>query len=136
MAKGKRTFWNFAVSLKGDKVVWMIALMLIMISIVCIFSSTSRLLDSGQTRVDIVRSQLVIVAMGLGLIVICYNIKDIRVFRWLAKWGFFISFALLVLLLSLSYIPWQRIAYSLLTVVLSGQIIGWIQHIPLQKKNA
>lgn len=34
---------------------------------------------------------------------------------------------LTVLLLSLSYIPAQRIIYSLLTVVLSGQIIGWIQ---------
>ena len=32
-----------------------------------------------------------------------------------------------VLLLSLSYIPVKRIAYSLLTVVLSGQIIGWLQ---------
>ena len=32
-----------------------------------------------------------------------------------------------VLLLSLSYIPWQRIGYSLLTVILSGQIIGWLQ---------
>ena len=35
---------------------------------------------------------------------------------------------LLVLLLSLSYIPLQRIAYSLLTVILSGQIIGFIQN--------
>lgn len=34
---------------------------------------------------------------------------------------------LTVLLLSLSYIPVRRILYSLLTVVLSGQIIGWIQ---------
>lgn len=34
---------------------------------------------------------------------------------------------LLVLLLSLSYIPFKKIMYSLLTVVLSGQIIGWIQ---------
>ncbi len=34
---------------------------------------------------------------------------------------------LTVLVLSLSYIPWTRIAYSLLTVVLSGQIIGWMQ---------
>ena len=32
-----------------------------------------------------------------------------------------------ILLLSLSYIPLRRIAYSLLTVILSGQIIGWIQ---------
>lgn len=34
---------------------------------------------------------------------------------------------LTVLLLSLSYIPYQRIAWSLLTVTLSGQIIGWLQ---------
>lgn len=36
---------------------------------------------------------------------------------------------LTVLLLSLSYIPFRRIAYSLLTVILSGQIIGLIQKI-------
>lgn len=34
---------------------------------------------------------------------------------------------LLILILSLSYIPFRRIAYSLLTVILSGQIIGIIQ---------
>lgn len=34
----------------------------------------------------------------------------------------------IVLLLSLSYIPLSRIAYSLLTVVLSGQIIGLIDN--------
>lgn len=37
---------------------------------------------------------------------------------------------LIVLLLSLSYIPVRRIGFSLLTVVLSGQIIGLIQKIP------
>lgn len=34
---------------------------------------------------------------------------------------------LIVLLLSLSYIPVNKIIYSLLTVILSGQIIGWVQ---------
>ncbi len=34
-----------------------------------------------------------------------------------------------VILLSLTYIPLQRIGYSLLTVVLSGQLIGLIQRI-------
>lgn len=37
---------------------------------------------------------------------------------------------LTVLGLSLSYIPIRKIAYSLLTVLLSGQIIGWIQKPP------
>ena len=41
---------------------------------------------------------------------------------------------LLILLLSLSYIPFRRIVYSLLTVVLSGQIIGIIQKINIKKR--
>lgn len=41
---------------------------------------------------------------------------------------------LLVLGLSLSYIPLKRIGYSLLTVILSGQLIGWIQRIPFRRK--
>ena len=41
---------------------------------------------------------------------------------------------LLVLMLSLSYIPLRRIAYSLLTVILSGQIIGIIQKINVKER--
>lgn len=41
---------------------------------------------------------------------------------------------LTVLLLSLSYIPFRRIAWSLLTVVLSGQIIGIIQKINVKER--
>ena len=46
------------------------------------------------------------------------------------QWLYLIS-DLSVLLLSLTYIPVRRILYSLLTVILSGQIIGWIQKIPV-----
>ena len=42
------------------------------------------------------------------------------------QWIYLIS-DLTVLGLSLSYIPFSRIVWSLLTVVLSGQIIGWMQ---------
>lgn len=41
---------------------------------------------------------------------------------------------LLVLLLSLTYIPLRRIVWSLLTVILSGQLIGVIQRLPLPEK--
>lgn len=44
------------------------------------------------------------------------------------EWIYLIS-DMLVLLLSLSYIPLKRIGYSLLTVILSGQIVGWIQKV-------
>ena len=44
---------------------------------------------------------------------------------------------LIVLGLSITYIPLTRIGYSLLTVVLSGQIIGWIQRMkPLKRHRA
>ena len=49
------------------------------------------------------------------------------------EWVYLIS-DITVLLLSLTYIPISRIAYSLLTVVLSGQIIGFIQRIGNRKK--
>ena len=42
---------------------------------------------------------------------------------------------LIVLALSLSYIPLSRIVWSLLTVVLSGQIVGLIQRIPFPDKE-
>lgn len=42
---------------------------------------------------------------------------------------------LIVLLLSLSYIPLRRIAYSLLTVILSGQLIGLIQRLRCPRKK-
>ncbi len=53
------------------------------------------------------------------------------------QWAY-LSSDLIVLLLSISYIPLTKIAYSLLTVILSGQIIGWIEafpHNPYQKPN-
>lgn len=42
---------------------------------------------------------------------------------------------LIVLLLSLSYIPLRRIVYSLLTVVISGQLIGIIQNIKIKQSD-
>lgn len=50
------------------------------------------------------------------------------------QWIYLVS-DLSVLGFSLTYIPLRRIGYSLLTVVLSGQIIGWIQQIPNKTKG-
>ncbi len=50
------------------------------------------------------------------------------------EWVYLLS-DLVVLALSISYIPLNRIAYSLLTVILSGQIIGLIQRIPAPKRK-
>ncbi|MCI7263377.1 MAG: YitT family protein [Clostridiaceae bacterium] len=42
------------------------------------------------------------------------------------QWIYLMS-DLVVLVLSASYIPWNRLGYSILTVLLSGQIIGFVQ---------
>ena len=46
----------------------------------------------------------------------------------------YLFFDLVVLGLSLSYIPAQRIGYSLLTVFLSGQLIGFVQRVRLPRR--
>ena len=61
--------------------VWIILLMLCMISIVCMFSSTSRLLDGDATRLDLVKEQALYVAIGLAVIIGLYNVRDIKWFR-------------------------------------------------------
>lgn len=58
-----------------------------------------------------------------------------KITRLNIQWIYLIS-DLVVLALSLSYIPAQRMVYSLLTVILSGQIIGWIQKKPQSKDAA
>lgn len=50
------------------------------------------------------------------------------------QWIYLIS-DLIVLTLSLSYIPVRRLIYSLLTVLLSGQLIGWVQRFSLPQKR-
>lgn len=96
--KKKKSFWNIADLVEGDKVVWIIVLILILFSIVCMFSSSSRLLKEGMTRVDLVWSQFKIVFVGLIIIIICYSIKNINIFRWFSKFGFLFSLLLLGLL--------------------------------------
>ena len=49
---------------------------------------------------------------------------------WKIQWVYLMA-DLVVLGLSLTYIPLKRIGYSLLTVVLSGQLIGLVQKLPL-----
>ena len=46
---------------------------------------------------------------------------------WKIQWVYLLS-DLIVLVMSLSYIPVRRIGYSLFTVLLSGQVIGFIQN--------
>ena len=94
----KKGFWGFIDNIEGDKVVWMIVFLLIMISILAIFSSTSLLKQGDKDRMDFISEHLVVVGVGLGLIFGLYNIKKIGLFRVLSQLGFGLSAVLLSLL--------------------------------------
>lgn len=99
--KRKNTLWNFVDNLEGDKVVWMIVLLLMLISIVAIFSSTSQLaLQQSTTRLKIIREQMLITLGGLVLITLCYSIPRIGIFRIFSQFGYLLSIALLAILAS------------------------------------
>ena len=99
--KKKNNLWNFLDNLEGDKVVWMIVLLLMLISIVAIFSSTSQLaLQKGTSRMNIITQQMIITLLSLGLIVICYNIRSIGFFRVFSQFGYALSMFLLLILAS------------------------------------
>lgn len=89
---------NFMDRLAGDKVVWIIVLFLCLISLVSIFSSTSQLATEANTRIDIIRTQFFTILAGLAVIIVIYKVDNIRVFKWLSKWGFLLSLVMLLLL--------------------------------------
>lgn len=96
----KKGFWNLIDNVKGDKVIWIIVLLLIMISALAIFSSTSALTGEGRNRVDLLRNHSIFIAIGLGLILLMNKIKGIKPFKWCARLGFFASFVLLIIMVS------------------------------------
>ena len=93
----KKRFWNPFDNLQGDKVIWMIVLLLMLISVVTVFTSTPLLaLQKHTTRFAIIKEHLMYVGLGLGLIILLYNFKNIKIFKFLSKYGFALSLFLLL----------------------------------------
>ena len=87
----KSGIWGLVDRIEGDKVVWIITFLLIMISWLAIFSSTSLLaMRTGIERTAIMKEQVLITALGLGVILLLYNIRKIGFIRWCSKFGFII----------------------------------------------
>jgi len=55
-----------------------------------------------------------------------------RLTGWDIQWAYLVS-DLAVLALSATYIPWEKLACSLLTVVLSGQLVGLVQRMEIKR---
>ena len=58
-----------------------------------------------------------------------------KIFKLNIEWIYLIT-DIIVLALSLTYIPPLKIFYSVITVIISGQIVGFIQRIKLEKEEA
>lgn len=102
-AKKKKNLWNFIDSLEGDKVVWMIVILLILFSIVTIFSSTPLLALSEKTsRMAIVGEKMLLSVVGLVVIIVCCAIPKIGFFRAISQLGYIASIIPLLLLFCVS----------------------------------
>lgn len=105
----RRGFWNFIDNIKGDKVVWIIVFMLVITSVLTVFSSTSLLAMGDDTdRLEIFKEQVITVTMGLGLIWLMCRIKKIWIFRVFSQLGFIVSAFLLLLLITKINLPFCR----------------------------
>jgi cell division protein FtsW len=92
----KRGLWKLIDKMEGDKVIWIIVLLLMLISVLAIFSSTPLLSD--ESRIEIMKKHGFIALLGLGVIIGLYNIKKIGIFRFFSQLGFGVTFLLLLIL--------------------------------------
>ena len=93
------SLWNLMDRFSGDKVIFLIALFLMLISVISVFSSTPLLArELGSDRMSIMVDQLKAVAVGFGIIFLIYFFGKVEWYRKLSMLGFVVSFAILVIL--------------------------------------
>lgn len=93
----KKGLWRIIDNIEGDKVIWIIVLLLILISVLAIFSSTPLL--SQESRIEIMKSHGKVAIAGLALIFVLYKfVTKIGIYRFFSQFGFFVSLVLLILL--------------------------------------
>ena len=95
----RKSLWNFIDRIEGDKVVWVIVFMLLIISWLAIFSSTPLLaLELKTDRLSIMKDQILVTGLGLGIIIGLYHIRKVGVLKFFSQMGFGLSFILLLIL--------------------------------------
>ncbi|VAW15266.1 Cell division protein FtsW [hydrothermal vent metagenome] len=91
---------NFTLSkiFKGDKVIWIVLLLLSLLSVLIVYSSTGALAfrrANGDTWHYLVR-QLFFLSIGFGIIVLMVNVFPVKLYSTLAQLAVYLSIALLV----------------------------------------
>ncbi len=118
----RKGLWGIIDNMEGDKVIWIIVLLLILISVLAIFSSTPLLSD--ESRIEIMKGHGTVAVFGLAMIFLMYKfITKIGFYRFFSQFGFFITFILLLILdlkMDLGFIKSQTINGATRTLGLFG----------------
>ncbi len=96
---GKTGIWNFIDRIQGDKVIWIVFILLILYSLIVNFSATSMRVTMSHTRLDIFKEHIIFVALAFGIVFLIYFFMRVGFLRWLSQFGFVLSVGLLGLLL-------------------------------------
>lgn len=107
----KSRIWSFFDDLKGDKVVWMIVLLLMLYSVVSLFSASScdpKVISGKISRIDAMKSELLVILSGLVVVVLIYHVVSLKVIRIVGRAGFLLSFMMLLFVnLKMSFGPFR-----------------------------
>lgn len=97
---GKKTVkWGWLGGFKGDKIVLMVLLLLMMVSLIAISGSTPLLaMQTKTTRMSVIGKHVIVTAIGMLLIFVIYNVPNSKWLERLSKLGFPVSLLLLLLL--------------------------------------
>ena len=119
----------------GDKVIFLIALFLMLISVISVFSSTPRLAnDTGSDRVSIMIDQLKVVAIGFFLIFTLYFAGRAEWYKSLSMLGYVASLGfltILVLNLNLGFIRAGEINGARRILLVAGKQIHIYEFVKL-----
>ena len=124
MDNNKTNTWNWIDEFKGDKVILIIAMLLLAASIIKVFSSTSLLaLGKGDSRESIMTSQTVMVGIGGMVVLFIYLFGNSKAYRFVGKYGFLLSLAMLIILvfeLDLGFVRASSINGAIRVIVVFG----------------
>ena len=124
MDNNKTNTWNWIDEFKGDKVILIIAMLLLAASIITVFSSTSLLaLGKGDSRESIMTSQTVMVGIGGLVVLFIYLFGNSKAYRFVGKYGFLASLAMLIILvfeLDLGFVRASSINGAMRVIVVFG----------------
>ncbi len=119
----------------GDKVIFLIALFLMLISVISLFSSTPRLAhDLGTDRMSIMLDQIKVVAIGFVIILALYIVGKPQWYRKISMLGFGVSFFLLLIValnLNLGFVRAGTMNGARRLLIVAGQKIHIFEFVKL-----